>query len=193
MAGGEPWAISLETLMSMLADEIGETHAGPEMTSRDKRGPDPTFLLSRIRQSINAIGTVLDARADEVDALWSAAPLSFIDSEQAGLIGHMAHPTTLSRWGMEAGDLAAYAPERQASFALRWLAVDPVDRRAGQRHGHLRGRAHRAAAARRPGGRRRRAGRRAGRSRRARAAARPSLGVRAPARPQPVSGLLRKA
>jgi len=25
MAGGEPWAISLETLMSMLADELGET------------------------------------------------------------------------------------------------------------------------------------------------------------------------
>ena len=125
MAGGEPWVISLETLMSMLADELGETHAGPEMTSRDKRGPDPTFLLSRIRQSISAIGTVLDARADDVDALWSAAPLSFIDSEQAGLIGHMAHPTALSRWGMQADDLAAYAPERQASFALRWLAVDP--------------------------------------------------------------------
>ncbi|HEX6389589.1 MAG TPA: IucA/IucC family protein, partial [Solirubrobacteraceae bacterium] len=125
MAGGEPWAISLETLMSMLADELGETHAGPEMTSREMRGPDPTWLLSRIRQSVNAIGTALDARADEVDALWSAEPLRFIESEQAGLIGHMAHPTALSRWGMESEDIAAYAPERQARFALRWLAVDP--------------------------------------------------------------------
>ena len=125
MAGGEPWTISLETLMSMLADELGETHAGPEMTSREMRGPDPTLLLSRIRQSINAIGTALDARADEVDALWNAEPLRFIEAEQAGLIGHMAHPTTLSRWGMELADIAAYAPERQARFALRWLAVDP--------------------------------------------------------------------
>ncbi len=125
MAGGEPWAISLETLMSMLADEMGETHAGAEMTSRELRGPDPTLLLSRIRQSVTAIGTVLDARADEIDALWNADPLHFIDAEQAGLIGHMAHPTTLSRWGMEPADIAAYAPERQARFALRWLAVDP--------------------------------------------------------------------
>ena len=125
MAGGEPWAISLETLMSMLADELGETHAGAEMTSREMRGPDPTLLLSRIRQSVSAIGTALDERADEVDALWSAAPLSFAESEQAALIGHMVHPTALSRWGMDPDDLAAYAPERQASFALRWLAVDP--------------------------------------------------------------------
>ncbi len=125
MAGGEPWVISLETLMSMLADELGETHAGPEMTARHLRGPDPTLLLSRIRQSISAMGTALDARADEVDALWSAAPLRFIDSEQAGLIGNLAHPTTLSRWGMESDAVAAYAPERQARFALQWLAVDP--------------------------------------------------------------------
>ncbi len=125
MAGGEPWVISLETLMSMLADELGETHAGAEMTSREMRGPDPTLLLSRIRQSVTAIGTALDARAGEIDALWNAAPLRFIDAEQAGLIGHMAHPTALSRWGMQPDDLAAYAPERQARFALRWLAVDP--------------------------------------------------------------------
>src|SRR3954452_17340498 len=37
MAGREPWVISLETLMSMLADELGETHAGPEMTARHLR------------------------------------------------------------------------------------------------------------------------------------------------------------
>ncbi len=124
MAGGEPWAISLETLMSMLADELGETHAGPEMTARHLRGPDPTLLLSRIRQSVNTIGNVLDARAGEVDALWSADPLSFIESEQAGLLGHMVHPTPKSRWGMD--HPSAYAPESQAHFALRWLAVDPA-------------------------------------------------------------------
>ena len=124
MAGGEPWAISLETLMSMLADELGETHAGPEMTARHLRGPDPTLLLSRIRQSVNAIGQVLDVRADEVDALWSAAPLGFIASEQAGLLGHMVHPTPKSRWGMD--NPRAYAPESQARFALQWLAVDPA-------------------------------------------------------------------
>jgi siderophore synthetase component len=124
IAGGEPWAISLETLMSMLADELGETHAGPEMTARHLRGPDPTLLLSRIRQSINAIGKVLDERADEIESLWSAEPLTFIESEQAGLLGHMVHPAAKSRWGMN--DALAFAPETQARFALHWLAVDPA-------------------------------------------------------------------
>lgn len=126
MAGGDPWAISLETLMSMLVDELGETHAGAEMTAAHLRGPDPTLLLSRIRQSVNQIGTVLDARAGDVEALWSADPLRFIDSEQAGLLGHMVHPTAKSRWGMEYDEVTAYAPESRARFALRWLAVDPA-------------------------------------------------------------------
>ncbi len=126
MAGGDPWVVSLDTLMSMLADDLGETHLGNEMTAAGMRGPDPTFLLSRIRQSVSEIGTILDARGDQVDGLWSAEPLRFIDSEQAGLLGHMAHPTTKSRWGMEPGDTAAYGPEAQARFALRWLAVDPA-------------------------------------------------------------------
>ena len=67
---------------------------------------------------------MLDARAGEVDALWSADPLSFIESEQAGLLGHMVHPTPKSRWGMD--NARAYAPESQAHFALQWLAVDPA-------------------------------------------------------------------
>ena len=126
MAGGDPWVVSLDTLMSMLADDLGETHLGNEMTAAGMRGPDPTFLLSRIRQSVSEIGTILDARGDQVDGLWSADPLRFIDSEQAGLLGHMAHPTAKSRWGMEPDDTAAYGPEAQARFALRWLAVDPA-------------------------------------------------------------------
>ena len=45
MAGGDPWVISLDTLMSMLADDLGETHMGDEPTGPGMRGPDPTFLL----------------------------------------------------------------------------------------------------------------------------------------------------
>ena len=43
----------------------------------------------------------LDARKGDVDELWSADPLTFIAGEQAGLVGHMAHPTAKSRWGIE--------------------------------------------------------------------------------------------
>ncbi|MEA2131671.1 MAG: hypothetical protein QOJ85_4562, partial [Solirubrobacteraceae bacterium] len=80
----------------------------------------------RVRQSVATASAFLRAREDEIDALWSAEPLSFIDSEQASLLGDMAHPTTKSRWGMTPEQVAAYAPETAARFQLRWLAVDPA-------------------------------------------------------------------
>lgn len=126
MAGGEPLAVTLETLMSLLADELGDTKLGEDPTAPGSRGPDPTFLLARIRQSVRCVGDFLEARAGEVERLWGADPLSFIASEQAGLLGHMAHPTAKSRWELDAGAVAAYAPEAGARFALRWLAVDPA-------------------------------------------------------------------
>jgi siderophore synthetase component len=128
MAGGKPWAIGIDTLMGMLADELGSAEVvyDDDISAAGTRGPDPTFLLSRIRQHVATLGAFLDARADDIDALWSAEPLSFVDSEQAGLIGHMAHPAAKSRWELDAAQTAAYAPEAQARFALRWLAVDPA-------------------------------------------------------------------
>ncbi|HWC26415.1 MAG TPA: IucA/IucC family protein, partial [Solirubrobacteraceae bacterium] len=127
MAGGKPWEVSVDTLMGMLADELGTPEVvDDDLSAPGSRGPDPTFLLSRIRQSIATVGAFLDTRGDEVDALWSADPMSFIESEQAGLVGHMAHPTAKSRWELDAEQTAAYAPEAQARFALHWLAVDPA-------------------------------------------------------------------
>ncbi|MGH2944427.1 MAG: IucA/IucC family protein, partial [Solirubrobacteraceae bacterium] len=128
MAGGNPWVVSVDTLMGMLADELGASESvyDDDLSAPGTRGPDPTFLLSRIRQSITTVGAFLDARAGDVEQLWSGAPLRFIDSEQAGLLGHMAHPTAKSRWELDAEQTAAYAPEAQARFALRWLAVDPA-------------------------------------------------------------------
>jgi spermidine-citrate ligase len=126
MAGGTPWPVSLETLAGMLADELGDTGLGDELSAPGSRGPDPTFLLSRVRQSVAAASSFLRAREDEIDALWSAEPLSFIASEQAALLGDMAHPTTKSRWEMSPEQVEAYAPETEARFALRWLAVDPA-------------------------------------------------------------------
>jgi siderophore synthetase component len=125
MAGGTPWPVSLDTLSGMLADELGDTGLGDELSAPGSRGPDPTFLLSRVRQSVATASSFLRAREDEIDALWSAEPLSFIASEQASLLGDMAHPTTKSRWEMTSEQVEAYAPETAARFALRWLAVDP--------------------------------------------------------------------
>ena len=126
MAGGKPWAVSIDTLMGMLADELGATLYDDDISAAGTRGPDPTFLLSRVRQHIAALGAFLDDRADDIDRLWSADPLSFVDSEQAGLLGNMAHPGAKSRWELDPAQTSAYAPEAQARFALRWLAVDPA-------------------------------------------------------------------
>lgn len=126
IAGGSPWAVSLGTLAGMLVDELGDTGLGDLPTAAGSRGPDPTFLLARIRQSVAAVSSFLQAREGEIDALCSAEPLSFIASEQASLLGDIAHPTTKSRWGMSPEQVEAYAPETAARFVLRWLAVDPA-------------------------------------------------------------------
>ncbi len=126
MAGGKPWPIGIDTLMGMLADELGSTLYDDDISAPGTRGPDPTFLLARVRQHVATLGAFLDAREADVERLWSAEPLSFLDAEQAGLLGHMAHPAAKSRWELGPEQSAAYAPEAGARFALRWLAVDPA-------------------------------------------------------------------
>lgn len=125
VAGGNPIAVGFDTLVGMLADSLGDTGEGEELTAPGSRGPDPTALLTRIRHSVTAVAGFLTAREDEIDALWSAEPLRFIDSEQALLFGHAMHPTPKSRIEMSPEQVDAYAPERSARFALHWLAVDP--------------------------------------------------------------------
>ena len=126
MAGGKPWAIGIDTLMGMLVDELGATLYDDDISAAGTRGPDPTFMLARVRQHVATLGAFLDARADDIDALWSADPLGFLDSEQAGLLGNLAHPGAKSRWELGPEQTTAYAPEAQARFALHWLAVDPA-------------------------------------------------------------------
>ncbi|MGH2900813.1 MAG: hypothetical protein ACRDMZ_19205, partial [Solirubrobacteraceae bacterium] len=70
MAGGKPWAIGIDTLMGMLADELGATLYDDDISAPGTRGPDPTVLLARNPQHIATVGAFLDARADDVDRLW---------------------------------------------------------------------------------------------------------------------------
>ncbi|MDP1847962.1 MAG: IucA/IucC family protein, partial [Solirubrobacteraceae bacterium] len=113
--GGEPRVASLATVAELLVRPLGAC-AGAT-------GADPAALLARIDASVGAVATFLAAREDEVDALWSAAPLSFLDSEQALLLGHMLHPTPKSRSEMSDAALRAFSPETAARFQLHWLAV----------------------------------------------------------------------
>ncbi len=125
VAGGNPIAVGFDTLASMLADELGDAGQGDELSAPGSRGPDPTALLARIRSSVTTVSGFLVAREDDIDGLWSADPVAFIDGEQAQLLGHQGHPTPKSRIEMDPEQIDAYAPEAAARFALHWLAVAP--------------------------------------------------------------------
>jgi siderophore synthetase component len=124
VAGGNPVVINLDTVAGMLVDALGDTGLGDDLTGPGRRGPDPTAVLNRLRLSVSAVTSFLAARDGDIDDLWSAAPLSFIASEQAQLLGHALHPTPKSRTEMGNDDMLAHAPETAARFQLHWLAVD---------------------------------------------------------------------
>ena len=73
-----------------------------------------------MRESLDAVTTFLETRADEVERLWSAEPLRFEESEQALLLGHPLHPTPKGLCGR----LRQYTPELTPHFRLHWLSVD---------------------------------------------------------------------
>jgi siderophore synthetase component len=116
VTGEKPFAVTLDTVAEML---VGALSAGAHGDT-----PDATPMLRRLRASVENVTAFLDARDEQIDALWSAAPLTFIASEQALLLGHMIHPTPKSRTEMSAAAVAAYSPEHAARFQLHWLAVD---------------------------------------------------------------------
>jgi siderophore synthetase component len=129
IAGGRPpRPIRLAALATLLADQL--THLGDhEGTAPPRDAPIPSpsasidTLLSRILDSSAAVSEHLRARGSEVDRLWSAEPLSFGETEQALLLGHMAHPTPKSRGEMTQFQRRRYSPETGGRFRLHWLAV----------------------------------------------------------------------
>ncbi|MEA2223130.1 MAG: hypothetical protein QOH83_1506 [Solirubrobacteraceae bacterium] len=117
VAGEKPFAVTLDAVAEMLIGALSARVHG--------NAPDATpALLRRLRASVENVTAFLDARHAQIDALWSAAPLSFIAGEQALLLGPMIHPIPKSRTEMGAAAIAAYSPEHEAQFQLHWLAID---------------------------------------------------------------------
>ena len=109
-----PTPLGFPALAGLLLEEL----AGP--------GTDPPVtLLARMVESLQNVTEYLAARGDDVDRLWSADPLGFVESEQALLLGHPLHPTPKSRGEMSPAARRAYSPELQSTFPLRWLAARP--------------------------------------------------------------------
>ncbi|RIQ21876.1 IucA/IucC family protein [Jiangella rhizosphaerae] len=112
IADGEPRPVGLAQLAVLLADALPGSGLRTEP------------LLTRVLDSAAAVAGHLDGRAGEIDRLWSAAPLTFAETEQALLLGHLVHPTPKSRGELGAVERRRYSPETGGRFALRWLAVD---------------------------------------------------------------------
>ncbi|NEE03865.1 IucA/IucC family protein [Phytoactinopolyspora halotolerans] len=114
VVGGLPARpIGLSTLATLLADELD----GPDA--------DVKALLGRVLDSSSAVHGYLTDRTGEVDRLWSPEPLTFGETEQALLLGHMVHPTPKSRGEMTEAQRRVYSPETGGRFPLRWLAIEP--------------------------------------------------------------------
>jgi spermidine-citrate ligase len=80
-------------------------------------------LVGRMIDSCKNTERFLRERRDDLERL-RAEPLAFIDAEQSVLLGHPMHPTPKSWQGMHEGELAFYAPEMRARFALHYFLAD---------------------------------------------------------------------
>ena len=80
------------------------------------------LFLARLDDSERRIRKVLEARRQDLDALF-AAPLGFIEAEQGLLLGHPVHPTPKSYDEFSESDAGDFAPEFASAFPLRWFLV----------------------------------------------------------------------
>ncbi|RJE87514.1 IucA/IucC family siderophore biosynthesis protein [Paenibacillus sp. 1011MAR3C5] len=108
----EPWPIGFATALGLLADELGSKHEGAETKE----------LLLRALQSCSLLETFLSARHDDAPELYSPS-LTFLQSEQSLLFGHVFHPTPKSRQGFPEWRQHLYSPESKGSFQLHYFAA----------------------------------------------------------------------
>lgn len=115
VSGADARPVGLPALTVLLTDALNDHPRGPGR---------PDALLTRALDSAAAVSEYLTERDSDVDHLFSAAPLTFGESEQALLLGHLSHPTPKGRGEMSVAQRRQYAPELGGRFPLRWLAVD---------------------------------------------------------------------
>ncbi|WP_179954203.1 IucA/IucC family protein [Denitrobaculum tricleocarpae] len=117
LLGREPRSarpIDLTALASLILHE-------PEIVGEVSAAGRATFL-GRLLDSQESLADALDYRRGELDALFTR-PLSFIEAEQALLLGHPVHPTPKSHDELSQEEVRALAPEFAAAFPLRWMLV----------------------------------------------------------------------
>ncbi|KFI22473.1 IucA/IucC family protein [Nitrosococcus oceani] len=81
-------------------------------------------LYQRIMESHNNIAQILDYRKQDYKKLFKKNSLSFIEAEQALLLGHNFHPCPKSKEQFSQEDHHLYAPEFKGNFNLKWAFLN---------------------------------------------------------------------
>ena len=102
------------------AISVSPTELARRISQQLDPGTSPQALLDRVDASVNCVRTYVEARTPDLDRLFAPEPLSFIETDQALVLGHPLHPTPKGL----SGRLAPFAPELQPHFPLHWLSVD---------------------------------------------------------------------
>ncbi|MCR9141605.1 MAG: IucA/IucC family siderophore biosynthesis protein [bacterium] len=118
LSEGQATPIDLERFLRSTLQEIASRLKTP-------RAPEPEQMLEKIFQSRANIARFIRERAADIERITGADPLSFIEAEQALLIGHQTHPTAKSREGFSESEMAAYSPELRGRFPLHFFRVHP--------------------------------------------------------------------
>jgi siderophore synthetase component len=84
---------------------------------------DASSVIERWVQSRDAINLFLQYRAQHLDDV-VAIKQSFVESEQALLLGHSMHPTPKSRQGFMHQDFKTFSPETQGRLQLHFWLID---------------------------------------------------------------------
>jgi N2-citryl-N6-acetyl-N6-hydroxylysine synthase len=83
------------------------------------------IFIARVLESTRQIGDVLSKQEKALREFYQGEHFSFIESEQALVIGHTFHPYPKSREGLELSEQLKYSPEYKGSFKLHWFLVSP--------------------------------------------------------------------
>ena len=112
---GQKLNFSAVAMVSLLLEELVQQSEGHV---------DAASLVERWIQSRDALQQFLNIRAEDFDALVQAEQ-SFIESEQALILGHSMHPAPKSRTGFVHEDWQKYSPEACGQTQLHYWLVAP--------------------------------------------------------------------
>lgn len=110
---GQKLNFSVAAMVSLLLEELVQQSEGHV---------DAASLVERWIQSRDALQQFLNIRAEDFDALVQAKQ-SFIESEQALILGHSMHPAPKSRTGFVHEDWQKYSPEACGLTQLHYWLV----------------------------------------------------------------------